>query len=42
VYDLASDLGETKDLAAQRSDLAMRAARFMDEAHVPDPLWTAR
>jgi arylsulfatase A-like enzyme len=42
LYDLASDLGETKDLAAQRSDLAMRAARYMDEAHVPDPVWTAR
>jgi arylsulfatase A-like enzyme len=42
LYDLASDLGETRDLAAERRDLARRAARHMDQAHVPDPLWAAR
>ncbi len=42
LYDLAHDLGEAKDLAAARKDLAARAARYMDEAHVPDPVWTVR
>jgi len=42
LYDLASDLGEEKDLAAARKDLVARAVRYMDEAHVPDPVWTVR
>jgi hypothetical protein len=42
LYDLASGRGETSDLAAGRRDLAQRAARYMDEAHVPDPLWAVR
>jgi uncharacterized sulfatase len=40
LYDLANDLGETQDLAADRKDLVAQAARHMDEAHVPDPRWT--
>jgi hypothetical protein len=42
LHDLANDLGETKDLAAERRDLALRATRHMDEAHVPDPLRAVR
>jgi uncharacterized sulfatase len=42
LFDLSSDVGEEKDLAATRPDLVARAARYMDEAHVPDPLWMAR
>jgi endoglucanase len=40
LHDLATDVGETEDLAARRPDLVARAVRFMDEAHVPDPRWT--
>jgi hypothetical protein len=42
LFDLEADLGETKDLAPVRPDLVARAVRYMDEAHVPDPLWTVR
>jgi uncharacterized sulfatase len=42
LYDLASDLGEERDRAAERKDLVAQAARYMDEAHVPDPAWTVR
>ena len=31
-----------RDLAGARGDLVARAARHMDEAHVPDPAWTVR
>ena len=41
-YDLGRDLAEAKDLSAERKGLVARAARYMDEAHVPDPLWTVR
>jgi arylsulfatase A-like enzyme len=40
LFDLAHDIGENEDLAATRADLAARAAKYMDEAHVPDPAWT--
>ncbi len=42
LFDLSKDVGESEDLAAARKDLVARAARYMDEAHVPDPLWTVR
>jgi uncharacterized sulfatase len=42
LFDLMTDLGETNDLAPARPDLVARAVRYMDEAHVPDPLWTVR
>lgn len=42
LYDLTSDLGEVRDLSAHRKDLVARAARYMDEAHVPDPVWSVR
>ena len=42
LFDLSKDVGESEDLAAARKDLVARAARLMDEAHVPDPVWTVR
>jgi uncharacterized sulfatase len=42
LFDLSKDVGEEKDLAASRRDLVTRAARYMDEAHVPDPRWSVR
>jgi uncharacterized sulfatase len=42
LFDLASDIGEERDLAAARADLVERAVRSMDAAHVPDPLWVVR
>jgi uncharacterized sulfatase len=42
LYDLEADVGETKDLAAARKDLVSQAIRYMNEAHVPDPLWAVR
>jgi uncharacterized sulfatase len=42
VFDLSKDAGEGTDLAAERPEIAARAAKHMDEAHVPDPAWTVR
>jgi uncharacterized sulfatase len=42
LYDLARDVGESRDLAAGKRDLVARAARYLDEAHVPDPAWKVR
>jgi uncharacterized sulfatase len=42
LFDLSKDLGEGTDLASARPDFAARAARYMDEAHVPDPVWKVR
>ena len=35
LYDLSTDVGETKDLAGDHPDLAARAEKIMTEAHVP-------
>ena len=42
LFDLATDVGEERDLASARGDLVARAVRHMDAAHVPDPAWTVR
>jgi arylsulfatase A-like enzyme len=42
LFDLSKDVGENEDLAAARQDLVARASKYMDDAHVPDPLWTVR
>jgi len=42
LFDLSKDAGEEKDLAGARKDLVARAERYMDGAHVPDPVWTVR
>ncbi len=42
LYDLAKDLGETTNLAAQHPDIVKQAAAYMDEAHKDDPAWPVR
>lgn len=42
LYDLATDLGEQHDVAAQHPDVVHRMEKMMDEAHVPDPNWEPR
>jgi arylsulfatase A-like enzyme len=39
LYDLASDLGETNDVAAAHPDVVARLAGYMEAAHVPDANW---
>ena len=41
LYNLASDPSEQKDLAAERPELAAKAAAYMNEAHTPswEPKW---
>jgi arylsulfatase A-like enzyme len=39
IYNLATDAGETKDLAASRPDLVKKAKAIFKEAHRPDPNW---
>lgn len=40
VYDVAADVGETKNLAAERPELVSKARAMMDLAHEPSPHWT--
>ncbi|MCC9642850.1 arylsulfatase [Rhodopirellula sp. JC740] len=42
LYDLESDLGETKNLAKQHPEIVKRMETAMAEAHVPHPNWQAR
>jgi arylsulfatase A-like enzyme len=42
LFDLSKDVGEGTDLASARPEIAARAARYLDEAHVPDPAWEVR
>jgi arylsulfatase A len=42
IYDLSADLGETKDLASARPDLAARAADIMNQSHLDDPNFPMR
>ena len=39
LYDLATDIGETKDVAGKHPDVVKRLEHLMDESHVPDPNW---
>jgi len=39
LYDLDTDAGEARDLAATKPDLVARAEAFMKTAHKPDPNW---
>lgn len=41
LYDLSSDLGETKDLAADYPDVLKKLQGYMQAAHVPHPDWNA-
>jgi uncharacterized sulfatase len=42
LYDLAKDIGETRDIAARHPGLVTKATRMMDGAHVDDPAWRVR
>lgn len=39
LYDLASDPGETTDIADMHPDMVTQALAYMDQAHRPDPEW---
>jgi arylsulfatase A len=39
LYDLKTDAGETKDLAAEKPDLLAKAEALIKSAHVDDPKW---
>jgi arylsulfatase A-like enzyme len=39
LYNLATDPGETQDVAAAHADLVAQGKTYMDQAHVPSPLW---
>jgi arylsulfatase A-like enzyme len=39
IYDLATDSGESNDLAKLRPELAQRAQKIFTDAHRPDPNW---
>ena len=39
IYDLNEDAAESKNLAADRADLAKKAEAIFNEAHRPDPNW---
>ena len=40
LYDLENDLSESHDVSSEHPDIVDRAARYMNEAHVPSPNWT--
>ena len=42
LFDLAKDLGEATDLAAQHPDIVKQAIGYMNEAHVDHPNWQVR
>ncbi|MEX2401489.1 MAG: arylsulfatase [Rhodothermales bacterium] len=42
LYDLAVDIGETKNLADDRPAVVRDVLHIMEAAHVPDPQWTVR
>jgi arylsulfatase A-like enzyme len=42
LFNLAKDLREEKDVAAENPKLVARAVKYMDEAHVNDPRWQVR
>ena len=42
LYDLKTDVGETKDLSAENPDLVAKAETLMKEARVDNPNWPLR
>jgi len=42
LYNLADDVGETRDLAATHPDLVAKAETLMRQAHRDDPVWPIR
>ena len=41
LYDLATDIGEERDVSSEHADVAQRAAELMDAGHTPSELWKA-
>ena len=41
VYDLQTDVSETRDVSGRHPKVAARLARLMDEAHTPSAVWRA-
>ena len=42
LYDLSTDLGETKDLADKHPDVISEMNRLFDNARTPHPIWSLR
>ncbi|MEQ8208359.1 MAG: arylsulfatase [Lacipirellulaceae bacterium] len=42
IYDLASDPGESKDLASEQPEVVARAKQIFQEAHRPHPNWSLK
>jgi hypothetical protein len=42
IYDLSTDLGETKNLGEKKPDLVKNALKIFKEAHEPSPIWKMR
>ncbi|MFT5412365.1 MAG: hypothetical protein ACI9NC_005112, partial [Verrucomicrobiales bacterium] len=40
LYDVAKDIGESSDLAAENPDLVQQAAAYLEAAHVRSKNWT--
>ena len=40
LYDLESDLSESRNVAAEHPEIVRKLEAMMDEAHVPNPNWT--
>ena len=39
LYNLAEDLGEANDIAADHPELVQRAREYLDQSHEPNPNW---
>lgn len=42
LFDLSQDIGEEHDVAKEHPDVVKQLLGFIDEAHVPSPLWQVR
>jgi arylsulfatase A-like enzyme len=42
LYDLETDIGESRDMAAQRPEVARRMTAYLDAARTPSPYWPQR
>jgi len=42
LYDIESDIGETRDLSAKRPDIVQKAAKLMESARTPSEHWPGR
>jgi len=42
LYDLSSDLGESRNVAVQHPEVVKRMAKYMEQSHVPNKNWVPR